>query len=90
MLVRNKLETIINSFPLNEEIDYEIYSGSIAKGIEVTLTTQTECEVISFKGSDFFYQDRDKILDEQEKIELIKNYIKDILFERIVLSGQQG
>lgn len=90
MSVRNRLELIISSLPLSENIDYEIYSGSFTRSIEVTLTTESRCKKVNFKREDFLYQDSDRILDEQEKVELIKNYIKDILFERIVLSGQQG
>lgn len=91
MTARNRLEIIISSFPIDEEIEYEIYSGSFNEDMQVTLSSHMgDCQKVNFKRTDFFSEDSDKLLTEQEKIELIKEWINDIIFERIILSRQQG
>lgn len=87
---RNRLEIIINSIPLKEEIEYEIYSGSFNEYIQVTLLYLSGSKRINFRRTDFLFEDSDRLLTEQEKIELIKEWIESIIFERIVLSRQQG
>ena len=84
--IRSKIVEAMAEIPLKDPVDYEIYSGPINSGVDVTFFLSSGRTLfVKIARSDFYKEDSAYVPEHQEMINLITGHINDIIFERTVL-----